>query len=65
MTKHKTDLSRSECKAIKGLGETSPFYRFSYPRCDKSVYVRSYYLFDIKFERLGQLHVVSEIGENL
>ena len=42
MTKKQTDLSRSERKPMKGLGETSPFHRFTNPRRDKSVYVWSW-----------------------
>ena len=42
---------------MKGLGETSPFHRFTNPRRDKSVYFWSwgtYLLFNIKFIRLDK-----------
>ena len=48
--KKKNDLSRSERKPMKGLGETSPFLRFTNPRRDKSVYFLAMgYLFTIYY----------------
>ena len=36
-----TDLSRLECKPMKGLGETLPFHWFTYSGRDELVYVLS------------------------